>query len=120
MAKYDLLLNVTAAKTGGKPQGQAVAPPGPTNPNMPPQAQSFQLDVTGVGAVSASAQVVVSNDDGPDPSLFNWTAYNDPVTVADTDNASQIQAGNQCWKWFGAYVTAISGTNASATLRMSA
>lgn len=120
MAKYDLLLNVIATKSGGKPQGQSVTPPGPTNPNMPPLQQAFQLDVVGVGAVSASAQIVVSNDDGPDPSLYNWTAYNDPITAAGTDNASNIQAGTQCWKNFGAYITAISGTNASATLRMSA
>lgn len=120
MAKYDLLLNVIATGASGMPQGQAVSPPGPTNPNMPPQQQSFQLDVVGVGAVSATAQLLVSNDDGPDPSLYNWTPYNDPFTAAGTNSGNNIQGGTQCWKNFAAYLTAISGTNASAILRMSA
>jgi hypothetical protein len=124
MAKYDLLLNVTAVPnpipSPPKPQGQAVKPWGPTNPTSPPAEQTFQLVVAGVGAVSASAQILVSNDTGDDPSQYNWLPYGDPIAAAGTNNGQASSAGSQAWRHFGAYLTAISGTNASATLRMGA
>ena len=76
MSKYDLLVNATATavKTPPVPQFQSVTPWGATNPNVPAPQQTFELVVTGVGAVSASAQVLVSNDTVPDPSQYNWVA----------------------------------------------
>lgn len=122
MSKYDLLVNatVTAVLTPPKPQFQAVKPPGTNNPNLPPQQQTFEVEVAGVGAVSASAQIVVSNDNGPDPSLYNWVNYGDAIAAAGTNVGLGIGGGSQPWRAYGAYLTAISGTNAAATVRMSA
>lgn len=121
MSKYDLLLNATATQAAAKPQGQAVTPAGPTNPNMPPQQQTFQIDVSGVGAISASAQIVVSNDVGDDPSLYRWSKYGDPIaTNAGNDNVTGMASMNGSWRSFGAYLTAISGTGAKANVLMNA
>lgn len=123
MSKYDLLVNeaATAVKTPPVPQYQSVTPWGATNPNVPSQQQTFELAVVGVGAVSASAQILVSNDSGPDPSQYNWVPYGDPIsTQAGTNLAVGSISMNGSWRHFAAYLTAISGTNASATLRMSA
>lgn len=114
MARYDLLLNATAALSGAPPQGQSVMPDGPTNPKMPPLAQTFELFVTGVGNVSATAQIIVSNDNA------NWLNYGDPITAEGSNTAQAGFAGTQAWRHFAAYLTGISGTNASATIRMSA
>jgi hypothetical protein len=88
-------------------------PPIPDSPIQPtpiaPQ-QTFQLTVTGSGAVSATVQPVVSNDG------VNWSSYGDPFTATGTTKASQIAGGAQNWKFYSAYLTAISGTGAKATL----
>lgn len=123
MSKYDLLVNATATavKTPPVPQFQSVTPWGATNPNVPSQQQTFELAVAGVGAVSASAQVLVSNDTGPDPSQYTWVPYGDPIATAAGTNLAAGQASlNGSWRHFAAYLTAIAGTNAAATLRMSA
>lgn len=122
MSKYDLLVNATATGVTSpiKPQFQAVKPPGPTNPNLPPQQQTFQVEVNGVGPVSASAQIIVSNDAGPDPSLYHWIAYGDPITAAGTPTGQAGASMNGAWRNYGAYLTAISGTDAAATVRMAA
>lgn len=121
MSKYDLLLRASViAPSTTKPQFQAVTPPGPNNPNMPPQTQAFQLTVSGVGAVSATAQIIVSNDSGGDPSQYDWVNYGDPVSASGTTVGIYPSGGNQPWRHYGAYLTAISGTNAAATLRMMA
>lgn len=74
--------------------------------------QTFQLIVAGVNSVSATIQVIVSND------RVNWTNYFDPFTVSGTSKVSAGFGGSQNWKYFSAYLTAISGTAASATLLM--
>jgi hypothetical protein len=122
MAKYDLLVNatVTGVTSPLKPQFQSVTPTGPTNPTSPPQEQSFQLVTSGVGTVSATAQIIVSNDTGPDPSQYNWITYGDVITAGGTNGGQASTGMTQSWRHYAAYLTAISGTNASATLRMSA
>lgn len=122
MSKYDLLLRVTTTGITSplKPQFQSVKPGDGFNSNMPAQTQAFELTVSGVGAVSASAQIIVSNDTGADPNTYNWVAYGDPITAAGTDRAMTVSGGTQPWRNYAAYITAISGTNAEATLRMSA
>lgn len=116
MAKYDLLLNVSAALTGPQPQGQAVKPDGPTNPNMPPLEQAFQLVVAGVGNVTATVQILVSNDTG---SVLNWVPYGDPVTAAGSNIGQAAWSGSQPWRHYAANCTNITA-GAKATLRMSA
>ena len=122
MSKYDLLVNATATavKTPPVPQFQSVTPWGATNPNVPSQQQTFELAEAGVGAVSASAQILVSNDTGPDPSQYNWVPYGDPISAVGTNLGVGSASVNGSWRHFAAYLTAISGTKASATLRMSA
>lgn len=78
----------------------------------PAPQQTFVLTVTGTGALSATAQVMVSNDGD------NWLNYGAPITA--TNGVPAAQTGNQVWEYFGAVLTAISGTNAGAKLVMSA
>lgn len=120
MSKYDLLLNGQASQTAVVPQFQSVTPAGPTNPNMPPLQQTFELELTGVGAVSASAQIIGSNDTGPDPSLHSWVKLGDPITATGTNTANAFASMTGPWRSFAAYLTAISGTGASANVKMSA
>ena len=112
------LLNKAKATQAAPPPINGVQPWGSSNLNNTPQQQTFQLSVSGVGAVSATAQVYVSNDVGPDPNLYNWSKYGDPITAAGTNLGQAIFGGNQCWANFGAVLTALSGTNAAATLEM--
>lgn len=122
MSLYFLSNNVKAAQVPqALPPNPTAKPWGPTNPESPPQEQVFHLKVRGIGTVSATAQIYVSNDSGPDPSQFDWIAYGDPITATGTNNVGQTSAGGtQAWRHFGALITAISGTNAAATLEMSA
>lgn len=117
MTTYALLTNVTAvqsAPTTTRGPMNPVQAPGPGNANNPAQEQTFHLVVTGIGAVSVTAQPIVSNDN------VNWIVYGDTITAAGTDRGQISVGGSQAWSWYGAYVTAISGTNASANLTMSA
>lgn len=114
MASYDLLLNQTVTATAPPPQKEAVQPWGPQNPTSPPTEQAFHLVVTGTaGNVSGTAQIIASNDG------VNWISYGDPISAPSTYLTAQASmGGTQSWKYFGAYLTAISGTGAKATLRM--
>lgn len=87
---------------------------GPIPQNVIAPEQSFQLTVTGNPGVtvSATAQVVASND------RVNWTPYFDPVSVTGQTTATAGWGGSQNWKYFSAYLTAISGLGAKATLTM--
>lgn len=120
VSTYALLTNVTAvqaAPTATRPPNNPAIAPGPNNANMPPQSQQFQLEVSGIGAVSATVQLVGSNDVG---SVKNWYNYGDPLTATGTDLGQKATTLAAPWREIGAYVTAISGTNASASVRMSA
>ena len=118
MAHYHLLdpggTATVTQQTPPVPQIPAKYIPGPNTPNFAAQAQSFVLSVVGVGAVSATAQVLASNDN------VNWVPYLDPITATGTTSATATAAGNQPFKWFAANLTALSGTNAAATLTVSA
>ena len=116
MASYDLLLNQTVPASAPPPQKEPVQPWGANNPTSPPPEQTFHLIVAGTaGNVSGTAQVIVSNDG------VNWVNYGDAIAAASTYLTAQASfAGTQAWKYFGAYLTAISGTGATATLRMNA
>lgn len=121
MAKYDLLRNVTViAPNAAVPQGQIVKPYGPMNPNMPPQEQAFQVKVAGLGTVSATVQLLVTNDESDDPANLTWSPYGGAVAITGTNGASEAWAMTQGFSRYGATVTAISGTNASVDLKMSA
>lgn len=117
MSSYDLLLNQTVIGSAALgPQKEAVQPWGTNNPNSPPPEQTFHLKIVGTaGNVSGTAQVVVSNDG------LDWIPYGDPIAAPSTYLTAHASfGGTQSWKYFGAYLTAIAGTGAKATLRMNA
>lgn len=87
------------------------------DPNLaisPPENQSFQLTVKGTGAVSATAQVYGSND------KVNWVPYGAAITSSGTGTGTNAQGGTTPYAFFGALLTAITGTGATATLVMNA
>jgi len=90
---------------------------GPIPQNVISPSQGFQLTVKGNSgvAVSASAQVVVSNDGKI------WANYfPDAISVSGTTEASAAFGGSGNWKYFSAYLSDISGLGAKATLTMNA
>jgi hypothetical protein len=78
--------------------------------------QSFHVVVVGTsGNVSATVQPIVSNDG------VNWIAYGSPITIASGATPQQGSAINTgFWKYFSAYVTAITGAGATAKCMMAA
>lgn len=92
-----------------------IVPPSTDGP-IPPIAiapqQTFQITVQGNGAVSATVQPIVSND------RINWSPYGDPVLVAGVTRATAGFGGSQNWQFYSAYLTAITGLQARATLVM--
>lgn len=82
-------------------------------PITPPASQAFQLTVTGTGAVTAQAQIYGSNDGK------NWVAIGAPITASGTNVGNVGASGTVPFAFFGALLTSITGTNATATLTMS-
>lgn len=111
MALYTLI-NAAAAAFFTPNTVVPATPDGPIPPQQIAPQQTFQVTVKGTGAVSATVQPVVSNDG------VNWSNYGDPVTVSGTTRAVAGFGGAQNWKFYSAYLTAISGTAAQATLVM--
>jgi len=125
MAFYIIATNVKAVQTIANIQNTAgtttgtnliAQPVGPNgNVSVPTQSQAFQLNVSGTGSVSATMQPVVSNDG------TNWSAYGATVTATGFNGGSNnIALTNAPFIYFSAYITAISGTGATASINMSA
>lgn len=119
MALYFPFQNVKAVQTGPLSYpNQLVAPGSANNPNSPAGTHSFVLVVSGIGNCSATAQIVGSNDG------VTFVNYGGPITAAgatvDLTPATQQANGQTPYDFIGAYVTAISGTRAAATLQLSA
>jgi hypothetical protein len=80
------------------------------------------LEITGTaGNVSGTIQPVASNDDAEPASAKNWILYSNTISASSaylTALASATLTGN--FKYYGAYLTAISGTGAVANVKMSA
>ena len=124
MAVYNLCQNVTAVQTvssiilpgrnaaGGS--NMAVDPRQPSGSETPATYQSFQVTVTGSGSVSASAQVVASNDG------VNWITIGSVISPSGNNSGTAGGNASSPYKWWSAYVTAISGTNASVNVNMCA
>ncbi len=119
MSVYGLANNISAAQTAGN-VGQSANPivPMPASEagaGTPPVTHVFVLTVTGSGNVSATAQPVGSNDG------VNFVNYGSPIVAASLQTvSSQAQVGNSPFAYLSAFVSAISGTNASATVTVSA
>ena len=115
MSNYNLLTNQKVTQSAPPPV-VPVDPWGTVLGVTNPLSQTFQLVITGsAGNVSGTVQIVVSNDG------VNWQNYGDPMVAASGYLTAQAQfTGTQPWTWFGAILTAISGTNAVANLIMAA
>lgn len=119
MSVYFLAQNVTVSQTvgavGGNQNPIVSMPTAENGSGAPPSSHAFVLTVTGSGNVSATAQPVGSNDG------INFVAYGSPIVASSLQTvSSQAQAGTTPFEFLGAYVSAISGTNASATVTASA
>lgn len=114
VAAVQTIANVNKIDGTGGPN-QLVRPAGDDNPNAAAVPTTAQLTVTGSGAVSASAQIVGSNDG----QIFVLVGS----AIAASSALSQSTAGQtstDAYAYWGAYITAISGTNARATVTLSA
>lgn len=103
--------NITVISSGGFP------PPG--TPVQVAEKQAFVLTVKGTGNVSASAQMVGSND----PYFCtngNYVTLGDPIHATGSTSAVASMGGTAPFAYFGAFITAISGVNATAAVTMSA
>lgn len=118
MALYTLFTGVKAIQTGPTSYPNQVVSPIGQNPNSPTQGQAFTLVINGIGNCSATAQIVGSNDG------VNFLPVGAPIAAtgpfADLKAGIQAANTNATFNFFGAYITAISGTNANATLTLSA
>lgn len=103
--------NITVISTGGNP------PPG--TPVQVAEKQAFTLTVRGIGAVSASAQIVGSNDQHF-PQTRNFVPLGDPISASGSGIGVASAAGTTPYAYFGAYITALTGVNAVAEVDMSA
>lgn len=115
MAVYFLAQNVSAVQTvaaiGSSTNPIVLAPASESGAGSPPTDQIFVLLVAGSGAVSASAQIVGSNDG------VNFVNYGAAVAAAAAPTVSaQAQAGTSPFQYYSAIITAISGTNAVASV----
>lgn len=124
MSVYFLCRKVTAVQTvptKNNPPPSDCMPALPVG-STPSPSQAFELIVNGIGSVSATAQVYASADD--DSTADEWAPYGDPITVlgivVNDVRIIALAAGSQPFRHFTAIVTAISGTNASADVKMSA
>lgn len=125
MSVYVLLKNVTVAQTisnvataAGQAGNPIVQPPQISTAQAPAQNQSYQVTVSsavGGTAVSVSVQPVACADG------INWANYGPIITATGTNTATALGSGaNSPHAWYGAFVTAISGSGASATCLLSA
>ena len=87
--------------------GTAVATGSSFNTSGLKPNRTFHLTVTGTGAVSATANVQVSNDD------TNWMTVG-TLTASGTTAASDGLVIEACWLNMRIDLTAISGTSARA------
>lgn len=113
---YYLAQNVTAVQT----TPSLIAQPTLQAPGQPPGLQAFQITVTGTGSVSCTVQIVGTNLVPADGSTPQWVNYGLTFTASGTNTATYGAQGNTPFSYYGAIVTAISGTGAKCTVTVSA
>jgi hypothetical protein len=135
MGVYTLLSGITGTQSApGTAQVDANGVPLPPLSNLPvgsfgvrldggageqvqaSSSQGFQVIVTGTsGNQSCTVQPIASNDG------VNWFNYGTAIAVSAAPLVAQNNAvGTGFWKYFSAYVTAISGTGAQVKCQMAA
>src|ERR1700728_561080 len=117
MTVYVILNGATVSETAvPNVESQIVQPQNAYN--FKNATQQWQAVLSGVGNCSASIQPVGSNDGK------NWTAIGSGITVSgssvDLQPANAGFVSTDPYEYFSGYVTAISGTNAEAELRVTA
>ena len=123
MATYFCARNVTAVQTIANMQkldgtvagpNQAILNASSTALAGPGSNQGFQVTVTGSGNVSCTIQPVASNDG------INWVNNGSTIAAGSAANVSSaIGQTTVTNAYVGAFVTAITGTNASANITVS-
>lgn len=117
MSIYHLLDNATvvgASPTLGLPPNSIITQEQQYSNGSPPVV-SLTATLTGIGSCSATVQPIVSND------RVNWYALSPIIvtaTSADLAPGINTDSCNVPYAYWAAYVSAISGTNAAATLLM--
>lgn len=117
MSIYHLLDNATAVTSPAIPQRSPVAAPTTGQIGQPSSYQAVTVTVTAPAsaAISATVQLMVSND------AVNWSNYGTAMTANGTGTAFTVNQSLQAsFTYWGAIVTAISGTGAAVTCFMSA
>lgn len=116
MSLYTLCANVTAVQAGPTSSGsQTIKPTAPGRTAL--TSFEFVAKLTGTGSCSATVQVVGFNTDGDYIKLFTMAP-----TSANADQSPGLDSAgwnNAPYDRYGAYVTAISGTNAAVGVVMS-
>lgn len=80
-------------------------------------SKTFQLfGTTSAGAGAATVKVEVSNADSP--TTNDWLTLGTITLTLGTTSTNDGFASSARWRWYRGNVTAISGTNASVTLKM--
>lgn len=112
MSVYQLLKDQKTTIT--TPPSNLVVSPTQGQLNQPSSYQAITAKVTGTGAVSATVQPVVSND------LVNWSNFGSAISLSGTNTANGNASLQGSFTYWGAIVTAISGTGAAVDCLLSA
>lgn len=112
MSLYTLLKNRTTTNT--VPDANLVVQPTQGQLGQPSSYQAFTATVTGTGAVTATVQPVVSNDG------VNWSNFGSAISLSGTNSATGNASLQGSFAYWGAIVTAITGTGASVNALLSA
>lgn len=118
MSVYNLCQGISALQGAGvigtSTNPIISAPASESGSGSPPSVQAFVLLVTGSGSVSATAQIVGSNDG------VNFVNYGAAIVAsAATTVSAQGQGGIVPYQFYAAYITAISGGGAVASVNVS-
>ena len=108
MSLYTLLNNATAV-TGATPPIPIQA----TNLDLAKPNAVLQAILTGTGSVTATVNLVGSNDG------LNWSNTG-VITLTGTTKAIGFVAQQNPWAYYGATLTALTGTGASVTATLNA
>lgn len=122
MAVYNMLVNQTVA-SAAPTANTLVVQPVITQQSQPATYQAFTGKITGTGALSATVQIMVSNDYTPALGVLGATwsnLSNGSMTISGTGQGSANLSANSSFSAWCAVLTAISGTGAAVTALMSA
>lgn len=112
MSVYNLIVNRTATNTAPDLPVQPIAQG--AGLGQPAQVVAITARVAGTGALTATVQPVVSNDG------VNWSNFGTAISLSGTTFAAGNFNAQAPFTYWGAIVTAISGTGATVNSLLSA